>query len=216
MSSVTPSALVPTTPVVEVEEPGSPPTSTPWEESVFNRSSGFWRRGCFPPPRPLPSPSGPTVPILLPAPPLLPALPSPVPEPVSSTPRGEQVAKPAVIGAPYRIPRSAPKPVRQPPVPKPSRTIQRIRRERGEAAERRALRAERRPKKKKFTCRLCDITCTSRQALLDHKSSRRHKNKAENHGKSFICGPCNREFDSQNHLDRHERGKYHLRVVSER
>ncbi len=216
MSSVPPSALVPVTRVVTGVEPRG--FVGPRQPSIFTSDGRTYWNNVFTSRR-YPTPVTP-LPLPLPASGPVLSLPAPVvaEEPVvtveePATPEPLVTIEP--VDRVIRIPRSVPAPAPAPrPAPRPSRTIQRIRRERGEAAERRALRAERRPKRTKFTCRVCDVSCNSRRALVDHKASRRHRNRVASAGKQFICHPCEREFDTETHLQRHQRGKYHLRVVS--
>jgi uncharacterized Zn-finger protein len=102
-------------------------------------------------------------------------------------------------------------------IPKLSRPTLSIRKKQAVALELKKLREEKRLQKKttlKFTCKVCKITCNSRASFREHAQSRKHKN-ARSLKKGYPkCERCNREFESEHHLERHLRGKDHLKVVT--
>ncbi len=142
-----------------------------------------------------------------------PAAPLLLPPPEAVARAGPGLVSPRSAETGYRIPRSTPAPSAKASTGLPVRETQRIRRQQAQATERRQLRAESRPKRSKFSCRVCSISCNSRVALADHKTGRRHLYRVATRGKTFKCVICDREFDNQGRLDRHLRGKYHLREV---
>jgi uncharacterized Zn-finger protein len=111
-------------------------------------------------------------------------------------------------------------PIREDPsyrIPKLSRPTLSIRKKQAVALELKKLREEKRLQQKttlKFTCKVCKITCNSRASFREHAQSRKHKN-AKSLKKGYPkCERCNREFESEHHLERHLRGKDHLKVVT--
>jgi hypothetical protein len=73
--------------------------------------------------------------------------------------------------------------------------------------------AVRKPERKLWKCTLCKLTLTSAKAKTDHLGGRRHKARVSAK-KSHCCQACNREFVSELDLERHQKGRRHLRVVS--
>ena len=190
VSSVPPSALTVVTPLVTVTEPEDPPAAAPLL---------------------LAAPEAPAVPGVA-RQPALPGTPAETAadQPEPDTPQGTgRIPRRATASSSART-----RAERDQEALRTTRPIQGIRRDRAEAAERRQLRIEKRSKRVTFNCRVCDISCNSRRALADHKLSRKHRLRKESFGKVFRCDACSREFDTQTHLDRHTRGKYHLRIVS--
>jgi Zinc-finger double-stranded RNA-binding/Zinc-finger of C2H2 type len=73
--------------------------------------------------------------------------------------------------------------------------------------------AVRKPERKIWKCALCKLTLTSAKAKTDHIGGRRHK--ARLAGKeSHFCHPCGRDFITELDLERHQKGRRHLAVVS--
>jgi hypothetical protein len=73
--------------------------------------------------------------------------------------------------------------------------------------------AIRKPERKLWKCALCKLTLTSAKAKTDHLGGRRHK--ARLAGKeSHFCHPCGRDFTTELDLERHQKGRRHLAVVS--
>jgi hypothetical protein len=73
--------------------------------------------------------------------------------------------------------------------------------------------AIRKPKRKLWKCALCKLTLTSAKAKTDHLGGRRHKARIAGKESSF-CHPCGREFTTELDLERHQKGRRHLAVVS--
>ena len=102
-------------------------------------------------------------------------------------------------------------------IPRHPRPTLRIRDKQAIALELKKIREDRRLQKKtklNFQCKLCKITCNNRNSFREHIQSRRHKNAKLLKKGHPMCNRCNREFESEVHLERHLRGKDHLKVVT--
>ena len=113
----------------------------------------------------------------------------------------------------FRIPRSA-------PAPEPPRKIQKIKRRSAKTIEQRVNREIKKKQKSRIPlaqtrrhCKICNISCNSRQTFVDHIQSRKHKNKKTNIQEDLSCYDCDREFESKFHLESHKKGKFHLRTL---
>lgn len=127
----------------------------------------------------------------------------------------------------YSIPRSRPAPeiihpAPAPPRPQPERNLRRTtQRQRPNTAFRRAIGPHRNPeqdiqraRKPTFRCRDCSVSCNSRAAFVDHLNGRKHLNARLRKQGLPKCNDCNRIFESDNHYQRHIRGKEHSLVVA--
>ena len=153
------------------------------------------------------------------------------PEDEGSTTRAESVHRVPALPAPAlgRLPQIPRHPIRpalrsEPPkeslAPENSRRTRPLQRQRADRRdsrlEARALRRERKIKKKKvYRCKVCDVFTDSLKSLRDHKQSRKHLNKASQPPKhDLYCSVCTQQFESKSHLERHQRGRRHLAAVS--
>ena len=62
-------------------------------------------------------------------------------------------------------------------------------------------------------CKTCGISCHSAKTFYDHVNSRAHRIRVENRKSTPRCIPCDRVFESHGHLERHQNGAAHLKVV---
>lgn len=138
----------------------------------------------------------------------------PVTVPPSSPP-------PAALGTPPAQPAPrrqllAPRPAVAPPRWRERRTVAGIRPRTARAIEARAIRAEKKKKSgtvKWFTCRRCDVSCTSQKSFFDHLNSRGHAKSTKPPERRLWCEPCEKELESPQHFEVYLRGKAHQRVV---
>ena len=68
------------------------------------------------------------------------------------------------------------------------------------------------PRNKRF-CKTCGISCNSAKTLYDHIHSRAHRIRVENRKSTPRCIPCDRVFESHGHIERHQNGAAHLKIV---
>ncbi len=68
------------------------------------------------------------------------------------------------------------------------------------------------PRNKRF-CKTCGISCNSAKTFYDHVHSRAHRIRVESRKSTPRCIPCDRVFESHGHLERHQNGAAHLKVV---
>ena len=109
-----------------------------------------------------------------------------------------------------------PNPVARRFVAPPVRQIANIRPSAARAAQSNRFRSERqasRAARPIYKCKPCGIQCNSQITLSDHLSSRRHRNTVNRPEEFPRCKICERDFESGEHLGRHERGKHHRRTV---
>jgi Zinc-finger of C2H2 type len=71
----------------------------------------------------------------------------------------------------------------------------------------------RKPERQLWKCTLCTMTLTSAKAKTDHIDGRRHKARASCK-KIHPCQAYNQEFIFELDVERHQKGRRHLRVVS--
>ena len=113
----------------------------------------------------------------------------------------------------YRIPRiplSAPAPTKK--------KVHRISKKKAVVHSDKQFKLERKQNRKvcsgnKQFCKTCAISCNSAKTFYDHIKSRGHRIRIENRKNTPRCVPCDRVFDSHDHLRSHQNGAAHLKVV---
>lgn len=113
----------------------------------------------------------------------------------------------------YRIPRvslSVPAPIKK--------KVYRLSKKKASVLADKQFKRERKQKRKvvprnKRLCKTCDVSCNSAKTFYDHIHSRSHRTRVENRKKTPKCFPCDRVFESHQHLERHRNGAAHLKVV---
>ena len=109
-----------------------------------------------------------------------------------------------------RIPLSAPAPVKQ--------KVHRLSKKKATVLADKQFKLERKqnhkvcPRNKRF-CKTSAISCNSAKTFYDHLKSRGHRNRIKNRKNTPRCVPCDRVFDSHDHLRSHQNGAAHLKVV---
>lgn len=68
--------------------------------------------------------------------------------------------------------------------------------------------------KEKYVCKPCGVRCNSLTVLRDHRWSRRHRNTVNRPATRPRCDICDREFETVEHFERHQRGKDHHRTLA--
>lgn len=113
----------------------------------------------------------------------------------------------------YRIPRiplSAPAPIKK--------KVHRLSKKKAAVLADKQFKLERKqnrkvcPRNKRY-CKTCAISCNSAKTFYDHIKSRGHRIRIENRKNTPRCVPCDRVFDSHDHLRSHQNGAAHLKVV---
>jgi hypothetical protein len=105
------------------------------------------------------------------------------------------------------------------PAPPPPRPVKKINKRKAITIEQRAIRAERKrqPKQKKGKyCKICKLECNSLVAFADHVKSRGHVYRAGLSRNLPHCNICHRDFPDSAQLEHHNRGRKHLRVVTQK
>jgi Zinc-finger of C2H2 type len=125
---------------------------------------------------------------------------------------------PPLRSRPVPSPSTNPLRFRAGPAPPPPRPVKKISKRKAITIEQRAVRAEkkRQPKQKKGKhCKVCKLECNSLIAFADHIKSRSHVYRSGLTKKAPHCDVCDRDFPDKSQLEHHNRGRKHLRVVTQ-